>query len=210
MEGMIWAYPGAAECLDRLRAEGHTLVSVTNGFRCYQEPVQRALGLLPRFAALITPDTAGAGKPQPSIYRAAEASGPPFIHVGDVLPHDIAGRGPRAGSPSTSCSPSRPAYTPMPPALAALPPWERPAAGRAWLEERFAIDRRWHDYPPCELADCIPDAIVNHLEEVPAAVNTWCGRGRRAARAARFPGSARPGGTPRSCSRPSARRATRR
>jgi len=171
IEGLIWAYPGAGECLDRLRAEGHTLVSVTNGFRCYQEPVQRALGLLPRLAALVTPDVAGAGKPQPGIYRAAEAYGsPPFIHVGDVLPHDIAGARAAGWMSVYVVQPLAPGYTEMPSELAALPPWERPAAGRAWLEERFAIDRRWHDYPPCELADCIPDAIVHHLDEVPATV----------------------------------------
>lgn len=66
--------------------------------------------------------------------------------------------------------PLAPGYTEMPQELAALPPWERPAAGRDWLEARFAIDRRWHDYPPCTLDDCIPDAIVRHLDEVPATI----------------------------------------
>ncbi len=180
IEGLIWAYPGSERCLDQLKAEGHTLISITNGFRCYQEPVQRALGLLPRFTALVTPDAAGAAKPQPAIYHAAEAYGsPPFIHVGDVLPHDIAGARAAGWLSIYVVQPRAPGYTPMPPELAALPPWERPAAGGRWLAERFEIDRKWHDYPPCELRDCIPDAIVHHLDEVPAAVRHLVQTARR-------------------------------
>jgi len=171
VEGLIWAYPGAPACLDALRAQGHTLVSVTNGFRKYQEPVQRALGLLDRFAALVTPELAGAGKPQPGIYRAAEAYGAgPYIHVGDVLPHDIAGARAAGWLAIYIVQPRAPGYTEMPQALAQLAPWERPAAGRDWLLERLEVDRRWHAHPHCELADCVPDAVVRDLWEVPTAV----------------------------------------
>lgn len=172
VDGLISSYPGAAECLDALLARGHVLVSVTNGFRRYQEPVQRALGLLHRFTALVTPDAAGAGKPQPGIYRAAEGYGPgPYVHVGDVLPHDVAGAKAAGWQAVYVVQPGAPGYTEMPEALLRLPPWERPAAGRDWLEERLAIDRRWHTHPHCELDDCMPDAIVHSLLEVPAAVD---------------------------------------
>ena len=171
VEGLICSYPGAAECLDALLAEGHVLVSITNGFRRYQEPVQRALGLLPRFTALVTPEATGAGKPQPGIYRAAETFGPgPFIHVGDVLPHDVAGAKAAAWGAIYVVQPGAPGYTEMPEPLLRLPPWERPAAGRAWLEERLTVDRRWHTHPHCELDDCMPDAIVHSLLEVPGTV----------------------------------------
>ncbi|MEW8979405.1 MAG: HAD family hydrolase [Symbiobacterium sp.] len=171
VDGLIASYPGAAECMDMLRARGHVLVSVTNGFRRYQEPVQRTLGLLDRFTALVTPEIAGAGKPQADIYRAAEQFGRgPCIHVGDVLPHDVFGAKNAGWLAIYVVQPTAPGYTPMPPSLAALPPWERPAAARTWLEERLVIDRRWHAHPRCELEECMPDAIVQHLLEIPDTV----------------------------------------
>jgi FMN phosphatase YigB (HAD superfamily) len=66
--------------------------------------------------------------------------------------------------------PGAPGYTDMPPELQALPPWERSAAGPDWLLARLEIDRRWHGYPPTEPEECIPDAIVTSLSEIPAAV----------------------------------------
>lgn len=177
VEGLIWAYPGAAECLDALRARGHVLVSVTNGFRRYQEPVQRALGLLPRFTALVTPDLAGAAKPQIGIYRAAEAYGHgPYVHVGDVLPHDVAGARAAGWLAVYVVQPGAPGYTEMPAELLSLQPWERPAAGRDWLQGRLVIDRRWHTHPHCELEACMPDAIVHHLLEIPATVEHMMAR----------------------------------
>jgi putative hydrolase of the HAD superfamily len=169
---LVYAYPSAHECLDELLAQGHTLVSVTNGFRAYQEPVLRTIGLLDRFTALITPDSAGAAKPQAQIFRAAEAYGQgPYIHVGDVLPHDIAGAKGAGWLAIYVVQPLAPGYTEMPRDLAALPPWERPAAGlHDWLPARLEVDRRWHGHPPCELQACIPDAIVHHLREIPATV----------------------------------------
>lgn len=168
--GLVWAYEGAHECLDQLRAQGHTLVSVTNGFRSYQAPVLRTIGLLDRFETLITPDAVGAGKPEVAIFRAAEAYGSPCIHVGDVLPHDIAGAKRAGWMGIYIVQPNAPGYTELPPELAALKPWERPAAGMDWLENRLERDRRWHGHPPAELSECTPDAVVHHLLEIPETV----------------------------------------
>lgn len=179
VEGLVWSYPGSHECLDSLRAQGHTLVSITNGFRSYQEPVLRTIGLLDRFTALVTPDEVGAGKPEAAIYRAAEAYGPggPFIHIGDVLPHDIAGAKRAGWMGIYVVQPKAPGYTEMPPEMAALPPWERPAFGMAdWLPGRLDRDRRWHGYPHCDLDECVPDAVVHDLLEIPATVAHLVGR----------------------------------
>lgn len=178
VDGLVWAYPGAHACMEALRAEGHILVSITNGFRAYQEPVLRTIGLLEMFTALITPDAAGAGKPESAIYRAAEPCGAgPFVHIGDVLPHDIAGAKRAGWLAIYVVQPKAPGYTEMPAELAALPPWERPAAGLAeWLPLRLARDKRWHGHPPCELHECIPDAIVHQLDEIPATVAHLAGR----------------------------------
>lgn len=168
--GLVYSYPGAAACLDCLRAEGHTLVAITNGFRAYQEPVLRKIGLLDRFATLLTPDETGAGKPELAIFRAAERFGSPHIHVGDTLPHDVAGARRAGWMAIYVVQPLAPGYTEVPKDLLALRPWERPAAGMEWLSHRLDWDRRWHAYPPAELEECIPDAIVHDLMEIPATV----------------------------------------
>jgi FMN phosphatase YigB (HAD superfamily) len=169
--GLIYLYPGAAETLDALRSAGHTLITITNGFRCYQEPVLRALGILDRFAAMVSPDSAGAGKPQTGIFRAAEAyGGLPRIHIGDVLPHDMAGARRAGWKAIYVVQPAAPSYTELPAAVAAVPPWQRPAVGLEWLRTRLTIDRRFHGHPPAELEECIPDAIVTHLQEIPETV----------------------------------------
>lgn len=174
--GLVYSYPGAAECLDRLRAEGHTLVAITNGFRTYQEPVLRKIGLLDRFAALLTPDATGFGKPQTGIFRAAERYGSPQIHVGDVLPHDIAGARRAGWQAIYVVQPLAPAYTEVPAEVLARRPWERPAVALEWLQSRLERDRRWHAFPPAELAECIPDAICHDLMEVPDTVAHLLGR----------------------------------
>jgi len=171
--GMVWHYPGAPETLRSLQAAGHTLVVVTNGFRCYQEPVLRTIGLLDYFVAMITPEAAGAAKPETGIYRAAEAhgqAGEPRIHVGDVLTHDVAGAKRSGWQAIYVVQSGAPGATELPPELAALPPWERPAQGSDWLRHRLELDRRWHGYPPAEMEECIPDAIVAQLPEIPATV----------------------------------------
>lgn len=176
---LVYLYPGARECLEALRASGHMLVTITNGFRIYQEPILRQLGILDLFSAEITPDEAGAVKPQPEIFRTAERKvwgdeprhGAPCIHVGDTLTHDIAGAR-RAGWLSVYIvQPGAPGFSELPEGPARMAPRERPAAARAWLESRLAQDRRFYDNPPVELDECIPDAIVTSLAEVPAVVS---------------------------------------
>ncbi|MFZ5824754.1 MAG: HAD family hydrolase [Bacillota bacterium] len=170
VEGLVWSYPGSHQCLDTLLEQGHTLVSITNGLRRYQEPVLRTIGLLDRFTALITPDSAGAGKPEAAIFRAAESYGSPRIHIGDVLPHDIAGAKRAGWMAIYVVQPKAPGYTEMEPELAARKPWERPGAGVEWLQHRLERDRRWHGHPHAELHECTPDAVVHSLLEIPETV----------------------------------------
>lgn len=170
---LVSSYPGAHDCLATLASRGHTLVSVTNGFRAYQEPVQRKLGLYPFYRQMLTPDGTGAAKPEPGIYKAAEAYGNgPYIHVGDVLPHDIAGAKRAGWLAIYVVQPSAPGFSEMPAELAALDPHLRPKLGMGWLEERIEVDRRWHGHPPVELNDALPDAIVRSLDEIPSTVDS--------------------------------------
>jgi len=168
---LCYGYPGAEACLQALTDAGHTLVAVTNGFRRYQEPVLRQLGLLPYFRALICPDMVGAAKPERPIFEAAAAyGGPPRIHVGDTLHHDVAGAR-RAGWQAIYLhQPGAPGSTEIPAELAALPPVQRPARAMAWLRFRLQRELQFYPWPPAELAECIPDAIAFRLAEVPEAV----------------------------------------
>lgn len=167
---ICYAYAGARQCLQQVTDLGHTLVAITNGYRSYQAPVLRQLGLLDFFQELITPDAAGAAKPEAGIFRAAERYGSPRIHIGDTLPHDVAGAN-RAGWLSVYIvQAGAPGATELPAELGALRPWERPAKGEEWLQFRLGIDRKWHGYPPCELDESTPDAIVTSLAEIPATV----------------------------------------
>lgn len=168
---LCWSYPGAAECLETLTAQGHTLITVTNGFRCYQEPVLRQLGLLQYFQAMVSPEVAGAAKPQVEIFKAAEAYGPaPRIHVGDTLPHDVAGAK-RAGWKAVYLLQMKNVgATELPAELAALPPAQRPIPALEWLRFRLEKEKRVYTWPPAELEECIPDAIAVRLDEVPEAV----------------------------------------
>jgi putative hydrolase of the HAD superfamily len=168
--GLAYAYDGAAETLDRLLADRHTLVSITNGFRAYQEPVLAYLNILDRFTALITPEGVGAAKPEEAIFRAAERYGEPCIHIGDTLPHDVAGAKRVGWKAIYIVQMGAPGSTELPPELAALPPWERPTAGIDWLAFRLEREKRWYPYPPTTLGACTPDAIVSHLSEIPDAV----------------------------------------
>ena len=68
--------------------------------------------------------------------------GPPRIHVGDVLPHDIAGAKRAGWLAIYVCQMGAPGATELPPELAALPPHRRPAAGMDWLAFRLERDRR--------------------------------------------------------------------
>ncbi len=169
--GLSYLYDGAPECLQTLKEQGHTLVTITNGFRDYQAPVLRKHGVLHLFDDMITPEAVGAAKPETPIFRAAERFGGPVrIHVGDVLPHDIAGAKRAGWLAIYVCQPGAPGYTELTPELAALPPHRRPAAGPDWLTMRLERDRRHHGHPPAELPECTPDAIVHRLDEIPAAV----------------------------------------
>lgn len=167
---LCYLYPGAVECLQAMTDAGHTLVTTTNGYKRYQEPVLRQLGILHFFRAMISPEMAGAAKPETGIFRAAEAYGEPRIHIGDTLPHDVAGAKRAGWLAIYIIQPGAPGATELPPELAALPPCERPAHATEWLGMRLEKERRWHGHPPAEVHECIPDAIVTSLTEIPATV----------------------------------------
>lgn len=161
VDSLISLYDGTAACLDAVRARGYTVVALTNGFEIYQAPVLRKLGVLDRFEAMVAPDNCGYGKPQKGIFDAALRYGSaPSVHIGDVLAHDIAGAR-RAGWKAIWIDRS------VPEEYHHLPPWERPQAAMEYLQQEFGRQRAWHGHPPATLDECIPDAIVVHLNEVP-------------------------------------------
>lgn len=170
LPGLIRAYEGSAACLESLAAAGHTLVSITNGYRCYQEPVLRGLGLWDFFHTVATPDGVGYAKPEPGIFRAMEHLGTPRIHVGDTLPHDVAGAKRAGWLAIYIAQPTAPGYTPLPADVAALPPEHRPAQAGDWLAARRERERGLYPHPAVSDVEMYPDAIVQSLHEVPATV----------------------------------------
>lgn len=169
--GLIWSYPGAADCLQGLTDAGHTVVSITNGYKCYQEPVMRKLGLLQYLKEMYSPESTGAAKPDPGIYRAASAAwGGPGIHVGDTLLQDVAGARSAGFKAIYICQIQAPDGEELPAHLAALAPWERPAQATEWLGARRDREMKFDHTPAAALADCTPDAIVARLDEVQATV----------------------------------------
>lgn len=78
---------GIPQILEEIKKRGFSLAVVTNGFYKFQAPVMEALGLLDYFDEIVTPERAGAGKPDPAILQ--KLQGEVIAHVGDRLDHDI-------------------------------------------------------------------------------------------------------------------------
>lgn len=94
--------------LREVRAEGWRLVVITNGWRRYQVPALRAVGLLDLVDDLVTADSAGAPKPDPVMFASARSGEGPLVHLGDRLDDDVLGAH-RAGGAAILYCPSAPA-----------------------------------------------------------------------------------------------------
>ncbi len=95
LEAAWSAFADAADCLARLRRAGLRLGVVSNVERAWQWRKLAACGLDGYFAIVVGPDTLGAGKPDPRVFRhtchelgvaPAEA-----LHVGDQIDSDVRG-----------------------------------------------------------------------------------------------------------------------
>jgi putative hydrolase of the HAD superfamily len=157
-DGHIEALPGAREALQGLSALGGRLVVVSNGFSAYQVPVLDALGLLPYFDAVVTPEKAGAAKPQRGIF---EAAGHLDLFVGDTLVHDVLGaRG--AGVRAAWLDHCLPAD------LAVLSPRGRAEHPQmpAHLESSLATSPHRRFHPEADVESCRPDYVLASVDEV--------------------------------------------
>lgn len=157
MDGHIASLPGASELLMGLESAGHRLVVISNGYAAYQEPVLAALGLLPHFDEVVTPESVGHAKPDPRIFAAA---GPLDVFVGDTLVHDVLGA--RQAGIFTVWVSSR-----LPTGLASLDPLER-AGDPAILDViRGSLTTSPHAsyHPEADEHSCRPDAVVRDMYE---------------------------------------------
>ncbi|MEW5817388.1 MAG: HAD family hydrolase, partial [Spirochaetota bacterium] len=80
---------GADSILGRLATKLRRIVAASHGLSKYQLPVLKALGLLPMFAGLATPDTTGCLKSQRGFWRPYIDQGGLCIHVGDLYHPDV-------------------------------------------------------------------------------------------------------------------------
>lgn len=172
----IRLHEGAQEVLAELKAQGHTLRALTNGYYKYQFPVLKALGIAHFFERIVTPDQVGAAKPQPEFFEAAraggaadrpggDASGVAHVHIGDHAIHDVWGAN-RIGAVSiwvhhnlpedwANKTPSQRAGEPAIPEL---------------VEQAIAKDLCPECYPDLKPEDARPRFVISRLAEIPGII----------------------------------------
>ncbi len=131
---------------------GRRLVVASMGLSKYQWPVLRGLGLYDWFDDFLMPDTTGAIKTEAAFY--ARYADVPRIHIGDRYDHDC--------FYPASFGAQTVLRLPLPD-LAAWSPFERPAHLHAVIEQ---VDGAMPSL------DVLPDAIITHLDELPAVILT--------------------------------------
>jgi putative hydrolase of the HAD superfamily len=84
-------YPDVVPVLGRIRAAGYGVAAVTNGYLVYQEPLLETLGIRPLIDRIVSPESVGAAKPDPRVWREGLGGERVVLHVGDRLEDDVAG-----------------------------------------------------------------------------------------------------------------------
>lgn len=149
---------GIREALLEVKAGGFSLAAVTNGFYKFQAPVMEALGLLELFDEVVTPERAGAGKPDPAILRPLD--GRIIAHVGDRLDHDVL-LAARAGAAAVLV------YRKLPVELKSMSPCMRvqdPRAVRLLIEKGMKESKQddWMELPK----ELVPTAVIFSMQEL--------------------------------------------
>lgn len=158
----IKLYPGVVELLTNLSEAGHTLRALTNGFRIYQYPVLKALGIAHFFDKIITPELVGFAKPSREFYAAARVDSTlPHIHIGDNVIHDVWGAN-RGGAISIWV------HNNLPEGWERKTPLERATDPFITQIVQAGIDADLcpHCHPELELSQALPRFVVGHLSEV--------------------------------------------
>lgn len=168
------AYPYARELLRDLKGRGACLLLLTNGFREYQLPVTRALGLERYLDAIYAADDCGSVKPFAEAFDKAFSACPRAgrscrYHVGDTLTHDVLGAR-LAGVFSIWID------WELPEGLTRLEPLERSRSPALEGVLRAKLDREetLHGLAGFEspTADAVrPDAVVASLREVEGVID---------------------------------------
>lgn len=158
----IKLHPGAVELLTELSEQGHMLRALTNGYRKYQYPVLQALGIVHFFERIVTPDQAGAAKPQQEIFAAAKSGCTlPHVHIGDHVIHDVWGAN-RSGAVSIWVRHR------LPEGWEQKTPLERASdpllAGL--VQEGIDSDLSGGSYPGLRPEEALPRFVVSRLAEV--------------------------------------------
>lgn len=139
-------HPGVLETLQALAAPERALVLATKGLRKYQHPILEALGILPYFNAILTPDSHQALKRNRAFYGDWPQQATLTIMVGDYYTDDVLPARAFGFQPVWK-------QTNMPGALRSLDPVMRAAA-----------------YPYAAEQNIQPVAIIHSLVELPQVV----------------------------------------
>ncbi len=162
-------YPNAHQTLRDLEERGTCLVMLTNGYRAYQYPTARALGLAGFFSHFYASDDLGSVKPFREAFEQAfshcgSSNGDRF-HVGDSLTQDVAGaRG--AGIFAIWV------HREIPDGLRALSPRERASSAEIDSVVAEKLERENQSALQCSLEECRPDAVVADLNEIAITISS--------------------------------------
>lgn len=166
----IALYRDAKPALEWLKREVNSLWWISNAFTEYQLPVLNALGVSDYFDGYFGPDTHGGIKPFPQIFQAAaNAAGEPIshgVHVGDYLTNDVSGAN-LSGMLSVWLDRS------LNPVFDGVAPWDIPRMEifitymKNVARKEFAYDAYGLDL----VKDCIPDAVISSLDQLPEVLN---------------------------------------
>lgn len=153
--------------LQAMKARGYSLAVVTNGYYKYQAPVMEAVGLLPLFDEVVTPERVGSGKPDPAILRGL--GGQVVAHVGDRLDHDVLLAN-RSGAAAILV------HRKLPAELKSLPPLSRindsKGLGLSVCIEKGRRESKqtsWNELP----SELFPSALIDSVHEMHAILDAW-------------------------------------
>lgn len=145
--------------LRTIGARGWRRVVLTNGWRRYQDPALRAVGLTEVIDDVVTADAVGAPKPDPAMFAAARGEhGGGLVHLGDRLDDDVLGAH-GAGARAIL-------YCPWAPAAVHGPCGE---VGQGALRDflRDLAQRQSARVDPAT-PQARPDAVITTIEDLPA------------------------------------------
>jgi len=152
------------DSLEKLREEGYSLATATNGYYKYQMPVLKELKLNKVFEKIITSDLAGFAKPDTQMLIKIMERDCVIAHVGDRIDHDVLMAN-NLGITSVFINKNLPNH------VLDLPLSKRRNDHNfiGLCKDKWQKENKYRDIPFNE--KCIPDIVVASIEELANGIN---------------------------------------